>query len=70
MNYYKFGIVREDFIFMKFCENKTLAKWRNHSVVYWRSKSCFNVAIMSFDANRENKILAEIYSIFFIKNVV
>ena len=37
--YCKFGNFREDFIFAKlriskFRENKTLAKWQNHSVVY------------------------------------
>ena len=32
--YCKFGNFREDFIFAKFHENKTLVKWQNHFVVY------------------------------------
>ena len=48
-----------------FREIKTLAKWQNHSVVYWymyimpRSRIP-NVANMPFNAIRENKILAKI----------
>ena len=30
-----FGNFREDFIFAKLRENKTLGKWQNHSFVYW-----------------------------------
>ena len=33
-NYCKFENFRKDVIFVKFRENKTLAKWQNHSVVY------------------------------------
>ena len=49
----------------KFREIKTLAKWRNHSVVCWCRKIMplspfFNMANMSLNAIRENKILANI----------
>ena len=33
-NYCKFEKFCKDVIFVKFRENKTLAKWQNHSVVY------------------------------------
>ena len=43
----------------KFCENKTLMKWRNRSVFYYVGKSCssceFNLAKMSFNTIRKNK---------------
>ena len=54
----------------KFRENKSLAKWRNHSVIYWCSyieimpqSRVFDVTYMSFNAIRENKILAKISEI-------
>ena len=51
--------------YAKFRENKTLAKWYNHSAIFWyRSimplSRIFNVANMSFKAIRKNKILAKI----------
>ena len=46
-------------------ENKTLAKWRNHSIVYQYREimpllRIFKVANMSFKAFRKNKIIAKI----------
>ena len=43
-HYCKFGNFREAFIFAKlrakFRENKILAKWRDHSVIYRYGRSC------------------------------
>ena len=51
-------------LYAKFRENKTRAKWLNHSVVYCFSESSCPVreiltSQMSFNAFRENKILAK-----------
>ena len=64
--YCKFGNFREGFIFANLCiakfrENKTLVKWRDHSVIDWSGKikpllQIFNIANMSFNAIRKNKI--------------
>ena len=32
----------QNFADAKFCENRTLVKWQNRSVIYWCSKSCPN----------------------------
>ena len=50
----------------KFRENKTIAKWRNHSFVYWCSWKImlqswiFNIANMPSNVIVKNKILAKI----------
>ena len=54
-----------NFAYAKFCENKTLAKWQNHSDVYWYTyimpkSRISNVANMSLNAIRDNKDLAKI----------
>ena len=54
-----------NFAYAKFRENKTLERWQNHSVVYWYrynlpKSRIFHITNMSFDAIRENKILAKI----------
>ena len=57
-----------NFAYAKFRENKILAIWRNHPVVYcYRWKMLYsrisNVAHMYFSAIRENKILAKNFRI-------
>ena len=50
------------YAYAKFRENKILANWRNHSVLYMLimpSSRIFNSAKMSFNAIRENKILTK-----------
>ena len=57
-SYCKFENFHEDFVFVKlricayakFCENKTLAKWQNHT----------HITNVSFNAIPENNILAKI----------
>ena len=58
-------IFSRNFAYAKFRENKILAKWRNHSVVYGYRQiipksRIFNVANMYLNPTRENKIVAKI----------
>ena len=64
-----------NFAYAKFCENKTLAKWQNHSVVYryryiMPKSRISNVANMPFNAIRENKILAKISGFTVMHSVI
>ena len=67
-------LISRNFAYAKFRGIKTLAKWQNHSVVYWfmyimpRSRIP-NVAYMPFNAIRENKILAKISEFTVLKTL-
>ena len=46
---YEFGNIRDglfsrNFAYAKFRENRILAKWQNHSVIYWYKKNHAQVA--------------------------